>query len=169
MKKSGKIVWTGVKIVMLFGLTVFNDCMAGPLRVQFFKAFSSENMEQIDSVLKILEGAEEKMARAYEGALLMKKADLVKGAGEKLKVFKKGHEIFENELAAHPENVELRFIRLCIQENAPKILKYKDEIEEDKAYVVKGFASLPGDVRKQVLDYAGSSNVLTPDELKQKS
>ncbi len=154
---------------MLLLLAAFNESMAEPLRGQFFKAFSSKNKEQIDQVLETLGRADGEMARAYEGALLMKKAGLIKGAGEKLKMFKKGHKIFESELAAHPGNVELRFIRLCIQENAPKILKYKAEIEEDKTYVVKGFASLPGDLRKHILDYAESSNVLTPGELKQKS
>lgn len=156
-------------IIMLLVLTAFNGSRVTPLRGQFFKAFSSGNTEQIDQVLEILEGADGTMARAYEGALLMKKADLIKGPGMKLKMFKKGHEIFESELAADPENAELRFIRLCIQENAPKVLKYRDAIEEDKALVVKSFASLPADVRKHILDYAESSDVLTPDELKRKS
>ncbi len=168
MKKSQGIVWAGLRIVALFVLTAFSGSMATSLRGQFFTAFSSGSTEQIDQVLEILEGADGKMTRAYEGALLMKKADLIKGPGEKLKMFKKGHEIFESELAADPDNAELRFIRLCIQENAPKVLKYRNEIEEDKAYVVKSFASLPADIRKHILDYAESSNVLMPDELKQK-
>ncbi len=169
MKKSQRIVWAGFLAVTLFALTAFNAGKAASLREQFFKAFSSGNKEQIDQALAVVGEADGKMARAYEGALLMKKAGLIKGPGEKLKMFKKGHEIFESELAADPGNAELRFIRLCIQENAPKVLKYRHEIEEDKAYVVKSFASLPADIRKHILDYAESSDVLPADELKQKN
>ncbi len=166
MKKSKRIVSAGLKIAVLLVFAAFTGGAAAPVREQFFKAFSSGNVEQIDHVLAIFKDTDGKMARAYEGALLMKKADLIKGAGEKLKMFKKGHEIFEGELAADPDNAELRFIRLCIQENAPKILKYRKEIEADKAFVVKSFPSLPADVQKHITDYAGSSKVLRPDELK---
>ncbi len=166
MKKSERLASAGLKIAVLLVFAAFGESIAAPVREQFFKAFSSGNVEKIDQVLEIFKDAEGRMVRAYEGALLMKKADLIKGAGAKLKMFKKGHEIFEGELAADPDNAELRFIRLCIQENAPKILKYRQEIETDKAFVVKSFASLPGDIRKHIIDYAGSSNVLRPGELK---
>lgn len=137
------------------------------VRELFYKAFSSGNIGLIDKAIEAAGRSGGEMAQAYEGALLMKKADLVKGPGEKLKMFKKGHGLFEKEVAASPDNAELRFIRLCIQENAPKIVKYKGEIEEDKAFVIRKFASLPSEIRKQIRDYAASSEVLTPEDLEQ--
>lgn len=155
--------------VLVF-LLVAAVSIAGKSRVQqrelFYEAFSSGSAEQIDQALAAIKRGNGKLAIAYEGALLMRKAGLIKGAGEKLKMFKKGHELFENEIAKDPGNVELKFIRLCIQEKAPKILKYRKELDEDKAAVIRHFSTLPQEVQKQVLDYAASSEILTEQDLK---
>lgn len=139
---------------------------AAGIRDQFYKAFSAGNEELIDKVLGEVKASGGASGRAYEGALLMKKADLVKGAGEKLKTFKAGHALFEKEIAAQPQNIEFRFIRLCIQENAPKIVKYRQEIEEDKEMILANFSALPQDLKKHILDYATRSKILTPGELR---
>lgn len=146
-------------------LTAFVPNSAVYLRGQFFTAFSSGSTEMIDAAIAACERAGDPLASAYKGALLMKKADLIKGPGEKLKMFKEGHELLEKQIAAKSNDAELRFIRLCVQENAPKIVKYSGQIEEDKAVVVEKFASLPSDVRNFVRDYAKTSEVLTSDEL----
>ncbi len=75
---------------------------------------------------------------AYQGALYMKKADFVKGVKDKIKTFKKGAQILEDEIAKKPSNAEFRFLRLAVQEHAPRILKYNKNINEDKKAVIDG-------------------------------
>lgn len=153
----------GVLVCMVF----FSMNLAIDIRGAFYAAFSSENVEKIDAALNVVSNVDESLAQAYRGALLMRKADLIKkGPGEKLKIFREGHEQLENQINAQPNNVELRFIRLCIQENAPKIVRYNGQIEEDKAMVIEKFSTLPSEVREFIADYAKTSEVLSPDELK---
>jgi len=59
----------------------------------------------------------------------MKKAGLVAGVGNKLKVFKTGLQELEASIKQDNTNAEYRFMRLMIQENAPGILGYKKEIK----------------------------------------
>lgn len=137
------------------------------IRGTFFSAFSSGSVEKIDAAIAVCEKNADAMATAYRGALLMRKADLIrKGPGEKLKLFKEGHAELENLISAQPDNIELRFIRLCIQEKAPKVVRYRGQIQEDKALLIEHFSSLPQDVRNYVRDFAKTSEVLTLDELK---
>ena len=142
----------GVLVCLVF----FSMNLAIDIRGAFYAAFSSENVEKIDAALNVVSNVDESLAQAYRGALLMRKADLIK----------KGHEQLENQINAQPNNVELRFIRLCIQENAPKIVRYNGQIEEDKAMVIEKFSTLPSEVREFIADYAKTSEVLSPDELK---
>jgi hypothetical protein len=167
--KGKPIVWFPhcLLILTLPILIAFSFRLVDKEREVFFQAFSSGDTEKIDNAIAVSRRVDSPRARAYEGALLMKKAHLVKGPGEKLKMFKAGHELFEKEVSADPSNAELRFIRLCVQENAPRIVKYRSEIEEDKSFLIRAFASLPADLRRHILDYAGSSEVLKREDLNQ--
>jgi hypothetical protein len=168
MQKS-RINWSlllGLALFFLSALFAVAGLEGGKVRNQFYQAFSSGDLAKIDQAIAASKAAGGSLGRAFEGALLMKKADLVKGAGQKLKTFKAGHELFEKELSENQENVEYRFIRLCVQENAPKIVKYRSEIESDKTFVVANFGSLNPETQKYVREYAQRSEVLKLSELK---
>ena len=68
----------------------------------------------------------------------MKKAGIINGAGKKLNLFKAGRKKLEAEIKKDSSNVELRFLRLMTQENAPGILGYKNELQTDREYIRKG-------------------------------
>lgn len=75
----------------------------------------------------------------YKGASIALKAKYTKGRKKKRKIFKQGILILENEITKNPKNIELRLIRLSIQENVPKVLKYKKNISEDKKFIQSNF------------------------------
>ena len=64
----------------------------------------------------------------FTGALLMKKAGFNAPPAIKLHLFKSGHKMLEAAIRNNPENAEFRFLRLIIQEHAPGILGYKNDI-----------------------------------------
>jgi hypothetical protein len=101
---------------------------------------------------------------AYEGALLIRKAGLVKLPAEKLKLFKKGRIKLETALLNDADNGEYHFLRLAVQENAPKIVKYKANIETDKAYVKKTFKNLSPAVQHAIVEYSKNSKILRPQD-----
>lgn len=133
----------------------------------YYKALSSGQEESIDHVLASLEtGKSSSKVNAYKGALTMKKAGFVKGVGGKVKTFKKGAHLLEDEIKNNPGNTEFRFLRLTVQEHAPGILKYNKEIDADKQAIVSGYDKLDADLKNVIADYAKDSKVLKESDLK---
>jgi hypothetical protein len=133
----------------------------------FYKAFSAPNEQEVDRMILILEKEKaSSMNLAYQGALYMKKADFEKGAKDKIEIFKKGARILEEEIAKKPSNAELRFLRLAIQEHAPRILKYNKNLSEDKKVIIEGYGNLDAELKKIIKNYAASSAVIKMDDLR---
>ena len=71
----------------------------------------------------------------YLGGLQTIWANHVFNPINKLKTFKEGKNKIEKAIKLDPENVELRFIRLSIQKNAPLFLGYNSNINSDKEFI----------------------------------
>ena len=54
---------------------------------------------------------------------------------DKLKSFGEGKEQLEKVISQYPKDIELRFLRFCVQEGTPAILDYKLNIEEDSQFI----------------------------------
>src|SRR5437868_1502409 len=68
-------------------------------RQQFYKAMAGKNVDDINSQLTAIKQSNINDKDAFEGALLMKKADLVESKKEKLSLFKSGKAKLETEIA----------------------------------------------------------------------
>lgn len=90
----------------------------------------------------------------------------MKSAAKKIATFKAGGKLLESAIQSDPNNAEYRFIRLTIQEHAPKILKYNKNIEEDKVLILKGYKKMDSKTRAYVLDYAKQSDILSAKDFK---
>lgn len=135
----------------------------------FYNTLSSGSEEMIDNELKVLDQANaSSQVTAYQGALLMKKAGFVKGVKGKVKTFKMGAKKLEGEIEKRPASVEYRFLRLTIQEHAPKILNYDKKMEEDKAIVMAGYEKCDTSLKSVIANYSLSSKVLKESDLKGK-
>jgi len=133
-------------------------------KAEFYEVMKSGTLDAITNELEAIKAAPEKEREGYEGALLMKKAGLLKKAKDRLAFFKRGRIKLETSLLADPENTEFHFLRLAIEERAPKIVKYHSDIEKDKAIVIKNFKSQSPAVRHAILDYSENSKVLHKED-----
>lgn len=104
---------------------------------------------------------------AYKGAAIAIKAKYLKTVKEKKEWFTKGATILENSIKSNPNNIESRLIRLSIQENTPKILKYKQNIEEDKKQILLLYSKQSNDLKLYVKDYVSQSKIFTELEKQQ--
>jgi len=77
---------------------------------------------------------ENKVLLAYKGAAIAMKAKFAKQIKEKKNLFVEGVKLIENSVKSEPNNLEIRLIRLSIQENSPKILNYKKILMKIKSY-----------------------------------
>jgi hypothetical protein len=135
----------------------------------FYNVMATGGIDAIDNEIAIVGDAGLNNKDGYEGALLMKKAGLVMPAKKRLKLFKEGRIKLETALSADNDNTEYHFLRLAIEENAPKIVKYHADIENDKVFVQKNFKNLSPSVQHAILDYCKKSKVLHAEDLSSRS
>lgn len=126
----------------------------------FYTAMASDDMEVVNSQLTVIRSSAINEKEAYEGALLMKKAGLVAKAKEKLSLFKAGRLKLEAAIKKDKGNAEFSFLRLIIQEHAPKIVDYRDNIDTDVSTIRSNFKTLAPVVQQAINDYSKKSKVL---------
>jgi hypothetical protein len=126
----------------------------------FYSAMAANDLDAINNQLSVVKASSISEKDAYEGALLMKKAGLVTKAKEKLSLFKAGRLKLEASIKKDNGNAEFNFLRLIIQEHAPKVVEYRKDLENDIAAIRSNFKSLPPVVQQAINDYSKKSKVL---------
>lgn len=96
---------------------------------------------------------------AYKGAALALKSKYTFNKKDKKDFFVSGVKLIENAVKEEPQNLEIRLVRLSIQENTPKFLKYKSNLEEDKKLILLGYDKQPKEIKECVKKYVAHSNV----------
>lgn len=130
-------------------------------KADFFYVLSNGTLIEIEALEKKVSSSKQDLTQqAYLGTVQMKLSEFGKTPGEKLKQFKVGKNLLETSIQTDPNNVELRFLRIIIQENAPKMLKYNSEISEDAAFIKKNYDKLTKEVKTAVTNYSKKSTHL---------
>lgn len=134
-------------------------------RPAFYSVVASGSVDKVDAELTKLSAASIHEKEAYEGVLLMKKAGQATKPAEKLHFFKSGRIKLESSLRKDSTNGEYHFLRLIIQEHAPRIVKYSADLEKDRLYIRSTFKSLSPAVKQAIIDYSKKSKILHPEDL----
>lgn len=130
-------------------------------RKAIYTALASDSKEVVQKQLEGIQDAKESSeVKAFKGALQMKAAQFQKTAKDKMNLFNTGKKLLESEIKSNDGNVEYRFLRLLIQENAPKQLKYNGNIEEDVMSIVAGYSKLKESTKTALESYAKKSTSL---------
>ena len=157
--------WKGVAIFVI--LTV--ACSLGNAqsfnRKDFYSVMASGSVQAVDEQINLLKNSPLMDKAAFEGALLMKKAGLIAGGSKKLNLFKDGHRKLEGAIKKDDDNAEYRFLRLMIQEHAPGILGYKDDLKKDSAYIRQSYKKLPAEIQEAIINYSKNSKILKSEDL----
>ena len=159
--------WLFVVFVGIVG--VFNSGSAWSQNTieltDLYEQLSSENEEGLTTLLEKIGEPGSNRETATKGVLLMKSAAFESGPGDKLSAFKDGRTLLENAIAKEPDNAEYLFFRLLIQENAPRILGYSDNIDTDVASITKSYSSLSEELKNAILAYSKTSKALNSEDL----
>jgi hypothetical protein len=137
-------------------------------RSAFYAAMVSGDLKELNAELAIVGHASIPEKKAYEGALLMRKAGEVKIPADKLRFFRLGHIKLESALSKDSTNGEYHFLRLTIQEHAPRIVRYYKDLEIDAQYIRSTFRNLSPVVQHAIIEYSKGSKTLHPEEFDQK-
>lgn len=139
------------------------------VRTQYYKA--ADDKDEARQFLIDMETVNKKsdpLLLGYKAMAHMLQAKHSWNPYHKIDQFNSGKELLELAIANRPENSELRFLRFCIQSNAPFFLGYADKLEEDKKLILsQWFALKDVDLRKRIADYMRSSDACSAAEKKQ--
>jgi hypothetical protein len=129
--------------IFIFSLLLVTNLDVAEVRDLYRKAVESEaEATALYAKLQDVNENDDKVLVGYKGALTAITAKYEKEVKTKKERFKTGVSLIEYAVSQEPDNVELRFIRLSIQQNSPKFLKYKKNISEDKALIFDNLENL---------------------------
>jgi len=134
-------------------------------KADFYRIMDKGDVKAIDGEIALIKASDVKGKVGYTGALLMKEADLVKRPKRKLDLFLAGRKLLETALLTDYENTEFHFLRLTVEEHAPRIVRYHSDIERDRSFIVAKFKDTSPVVQKAILDYSRESKVLHTEDL----
>ncbi|WP_435262532.1 hypothetical protein [Tenacibaculum sp. nBUS_03] len=117
---------------LMFIMLIFNST---PDYVQSYHAAKTKKQE-VEFINKYKSSSKISIL-GYVVSLEMKQAKYKFFPWKKLSIFNKGKKRLESLIKRHPDNIDLRYLRLVIQENIPSLLNYKLNIKEDKLFLSK--------------------------------
>lgn len=101
---------------------------------------------------------------AYKGCSLTLKSKNSNFLPDKISFMKEGAGFIDAAASSDPKNIEIRVIRMSVQENVPFIVDYRDKIDEDKSVILANFAKAPKDVKAFVVNYAKISEAFSDSD-----
>lgn len=136
------------------------------IREQYPKAVeNTEITAQLDGKLAKVNSPDNAVLLAYKGAVLTLKAKFSRKKSQKKEFFKDGVALIESAIVADPTSVEIRYLRLSVQENSPRFLGYHKNIEEDTQFLLKHYDTISsGAVKAVVKDFVMKSTKFTESE-----
>lgn len=136
------------------------------LRKMYYAAATEENANELFlDKLEELDKGNNAILGGYHGMAYMLKAKFAWNPYNKVAHFKKGKKLLESAISADKNNTELRFLRYCVQSNAPVFLGYSGQIAEDKALIISGYQQLKDeDLKKRIKDFMKDSSKCTAEE-----
>lgn len=122
------------------------------IRAQYPEAVeSSQIATKLNSELAGVNTPDKPELVAYKGAVLTLMAKFAKKTKDKKVFFKEGVSLIESALKTAPTNVEIRYIRLSVQENSPRFLGYHKNMEEDKKVILDNYSTVSSKELKNVI------------------
>lgn len=124
-----------------------------------------EVAQQMHAALSDVTKEDHSVLVAYKGGIATLMAKHAKGVKDKKAFFQEGVAFLEHAVSEDPTNIEIRCIRLGVQENSPKFLKYKSDIENDKQFILEHFSAEPSnEIKDFVKAFVQQSSIFNPTE-----
>jgi len=119
----------------------------------------------LNKVKSISDTDPDKKLVAYKGCAIALQGKFASKIKDKKKFLTKGALLVDASIKAEPNNVELRMIRLSIQETLPLIItSYRKNIKEDKAYILAHYKSLEPEMESYIKNFIQQSESFSADE-----
>lgn len=127
-------------------------------------AKSKTNAKEFTEKLSGISNSDEKVLVAYKAASILVDSKFESLVGSKISRFKEGAKLLEATLKSDPNNIEIRMIRLSIQEDVPGITGYKKNIKEDKKYITDHYGEQNATLKEYLKNFILQSKSFSEKE-----
>ncbi|OXB02759.1 hypothetical protein [Flavobacterium pectinovorum] len=154
---------------LLFSLLLWINFAVNPDLAAIRKMYpdvakSEANAKEFTEKLAGIANSDEKILVAYKAASILVDSKFESLIGSKISRFKEGAKLLEATLKSDPNNIEIRMIRLSIQEDVPGITGYKKNIKEDKKFITTHYAEQSGALKEYLKDFVLQSKSFSEKE-----
>ncbi|SNR25646.1 hypothetical protein [Flavobacterium sp. ov086] len=125
---------------------------------------SESNAKEFLEKLATVSDNDAKILVAYKAASILLDSKFEKKLRDKMDRFKQGATLLESTIKSEPNNIEIRMIRLSVQENVPGVTGYKKNIKEDKNYITAHYAEQNGALKDYLKDFVLQSKSFSEKE-----
>lgn len=123
---------------------------------------SQQNAEKFAKIVEKISSSDI-VFKGYKAASEIVLAKFMKGS-ERRTTVTSGIKSLENVITSNPNHIELRLIRLSIQENLPKIVNYSRNINEDKSFILKNYEQQNNATKNYIKDFIKNSKSMSAAE-----
>jgi hypothetical protein len=150
---------------LLLFISFFSNPEIAEIRKIYRDAVNSESKAKEFSLkLSHIDKESDKTLVAYKGASITLVSKFAKNVPDKISNFKEGAKLVEYAETAEPGNIEIRLIRLSIQENVPPVVKYKKNIKEDRDFILAHYKEQNNSLKDYVISFIRQSKSFTAAE-----
>ncbi len=151
-------------IVMMGSFTINTDGNLMLARIYFDKAVGDETGAR--NLMTLTEGKTDKAVLiAYNGVAYALMAKYVWSPYRKLENVNRGLEQLNRAVAVDANDIEIRFLRLSVEENIPDKVKFKKHITDDKTFILQHLKS-SHPIYQKIRGYLMVSKSVTLEERK---
>lgn len=155
-----------LSLLFFWQLTVVFSADVAELRKLYYEAAGERR--SADKFMKVMESLpvdSDPLLLSYKGMAHLIQANFSYNPYNKLSYFAKGKEMLENAISADPKNIEIRFMRFCVQTNAPFFLGYSDAISADRTFILQYWnTTADADLKERIKKYMIEFGKCSPKE-----
>jgi len=104
------------------------------------------------------------LTKGYKAAAEILEAKVTTEKNKRKSFVKSGATDLEAVIKSNPNNVELRVIRMSVQENIPKIVGYSKNLKVDKTYILSNYSKQNTALKTYIRKFAMQSKTMTATE-----
>lgn len=148
---------------LLTGLFLFfQSADIEELRNSYAKANQSVTNTQNFIDLAEKQSSSDAVISGYKAAAKIMEAKITTEKSKRKSFIKSGAANLESIIKSNPNNVELRLVRLSVQENLPKIVGYHSSLKDDKTFLLSNFSKQNSALKNYIKRFALQSKTFTP-------
>jgi len=132
-------------IIFLAHLSFSQSTELNTIRKSYLNADKSK--ENIQELLVLCKDPVSPIYKAYKLTANLMMIDHINNIFKKYTVFKNNSKNLDQLVKENPENIEIRFLRYCVQRKSPIFLGYNKNLKEDYNYIIKNIKNETSDLK----------------------